>query len=85
MVNFKPRLYLAGIVKKTLNAVQAIKASRDDPKIGHPCKNNFALRQSGDLDRKTNRDFRPMTLCRQVSLGLPFGSRSVLTSYFRWF
>lgn len=40
----------------------------------------FALRQSGDLDRKSNHDVRPMTLRRRVSPVLPFGSRSALTS-----
>jgi hypothetical protein len=41
----------------------------------------FALRQSGDLDHeKIFGDFRSMTLCHQVSLILPFGSRSVLTT-----
>ena len=30
-------------------------------------------------------DFRPMTLRHQVSLILPFGSRSVLISNYSWF
>jgi hypothetical protein len=39
-----------------------------------------ALRQSGGHDHIMKYDFRSMTLCHQVSLILPFGSRSILTT-----
>ena len=40
----------------------------------------IALRQSGDPSQKIKFDLRSMTLRHQVSLILPFGSRSVLTT-----
>jgi len=54
------------------------------PSPGHPCE-RFALRQSGGPGHKNKGDFGSMTLRRQVSLVLPFGSRSVVTINLRWF